>query len=300
MNTNTLKKQQNIATHFYLLLATFGWATMYIFIKYVAPEVDPLNISFARYLFASLFFIPFVFHKIKRLEKKDILPIVFFSLLNASVATMLNVWATTLSTASNAAIIINSNPLMIIMLAPFLIGEKNTLRIKIGGIIGFIGLYLTVFQGFKIQSLLQSEYVFGNLVALFSASIIAVSTIYLKKYLQKYGAITITFVTFVSSLILLLGVTICNNTIQHFPTDIRLLLPLIGFGTISTIIPFLAFNHGIQKIGASKASIYKLFIPVVTAILAWLLLSEKLTVPTLIGMTLIGIGIYLVNKKKVC
>lgn len=290
-------KNKNSIHRLVLILAIAGWSFIYIFVKQ-AKDVAPINIAFARYAIGLFLFLPFFIKKVKKIEKIDLPPLIIISTIVGAVVTMMMVWSTKLSLANNVSVIINSNPIFIILLAPILIKEKTNLKAKIGGILGFVGIYLAVFQGFHISSLMKSEYLLGNVIALVCALTVAFVTIYHKKYIDKYGALTTTFWTLACSFIFLLTLSLLTGDLLNFKINNSNIWPLLGIGSISTLFPFIGFFYGIKKLGASAAAMHKMLIPILTAIFAWLFLSEQITNYTLIGMCFTIIGIYLVNSKN--
>jgi len=61
---------------------------------------------------------------------------------------------------------------------------------------------------------------------------------------------------------------------------------------------FVAWNWAIKRLGAVVATNYVYFNPVVTAIFAWLVLDEQITIFYIIGTILILVGMFLVLKKR--
>lgn len=293
MTTNT---QKSYLPHLLLLFAMLCWSSLYISAKHITDTVHPINIAFGRYFFASLFFLPFVFRKLLKIEKKDFIVATLVVTLAGGIATIFNMWGVSLSTASNVSIIVNTNPLIVAAFAPLLIKEVVPNKAKIGMIIGFLGLYITIFQGFKFGTLFESQHILGNAITFVSALCIAFGTIFTKKYIKKYGSVTMVALTFFSSIILLTIVGIVSGNLQTFPTHGPELFHLVYIGVIGTIIPFFLFYNGIKHIGASNASSYKMLIPIFTAVLAVLILKESLTPYTLIGLVATLSGVYLVNS----
>lgn len=272
------------------------WGSMYIAAKQATGAVHPLNIAFGRYLFASLFFLPFVIKKIRKIERKDIYIATLVAMLPAGIATIFNMWGIKFSSASNVAIIINTNPLIVAAFAPLFIKEVLSKKAKLGMLVGFLGLYITIFQGFNVTGLFESQHILGNVIAFIAVLCIAFGTIFQKKYIKKYGSITMVALTFFTSLILLTLVATIGGTISQFPTQGTDLWAIVYIGTIATILPFLFFYNGIKHIGASKAASYKMMIPIFTAVLAVLFLQEQLTSYTLTGLIATLSGVYLVNS----
>ncbi len=103
-------------------------------------------------------------------------------------------------------------------------------------------------------------------------------------------------VTILSSVVLLLLISLLTGEIKEFPLHGQSLTNLILLGTLSTIIPFVAFFNGIKRIGVSRAASYKMLIPVMTAIFAIMILKESLTAYTITGFITTMSGVYLVNS----
>jgi drug/metabolite transporter (DMT)-like permease len=73
---------------------------------------------------------------------------------------------------------------------------------------------------------------------------------------------------------------------------------LLFLGCVASMLCFLAWNWVIRKLGAVIATNYVYFNPVVTALFAWLILSERITIFFVIGSVLILVGMYLISKKR--
>lgn len=75
----------------------------------------------------------------------------------------------------------------------------------------------------------------------------------------------------------------------------RSLVALAYLTVFATFGAFLCYNYGLTKVPASRASVFINGIPVVTALGAWLLLDEKLTMLQITGGLLVLFGVYLAN-----
>jgi drug/metabolite transporter (DMT)-like permease len=73
---------------------------------------------------------------------------------------------------------------------------------------------------------------------------------------------------------------------------------LLFLGCVASMLCFLAWNWVIRQLGAVVATNYVYLNPVVTALFAWLILSERITVFFVLGSVLILVGMYLISKKR--
>jgi drug/metabolite transporter (DMT)-like permease len=81
-------------------------------------------------------------------------------------------------------------------------------------------------------------------------------------------------------------------------------LPPSGWGAIAylgalgTVVAFLWFYQGVQKIGPARASIFLSFVPVFGVIIAALVLGEPILVSMIVGGAMVVGGVLLTNRPE--
>jgi drug/metabolite transporter (DMT)-like permease len=85
------------------------------------------------------------------------------------------------------------------------------------------------------------------------------------------------------------------NTIQA-----RSLIALACLALFATIGAFLSFNYALSKLSASRTAIFLNCVPVVTALGAWGLLGERLSLLQFVGGGLVLVSVYLTNFSGEC
>ena len=97
----------------------------------------------------------------------------------------------------------------------------------------------------------------------------------------------------------------CLSVLIHFgltrgAEGLNLPGPVIfnGFlmGVLATVLPIYALTAGIARIGASKAAMVSMIGPVLTSIMGYFLLGERLTPVQWLGMGLVMAGVWRVGK----
>lgn len=73
---------------------------------------------------------------------------------------------------------------------------------------------------------------------------------------------------------------------------------LIYVGLFASVAAYLSWNTGIGKLGASRGSIFLNLVPVFTALLAFVVLNERLAPAQIAGGALVLLGVTLVNTGK--
>src|SRR6478672_9649395 len=142
-----------MAPVWYVVIAVFLWSTGGLFIK--LTSLDAYQVTFFRSLLAAI--------TVLILTRKQGLRINFFGIICSLIyATLLFlfVWATKHTTAANAIFLQYTAPIYILILGPFVIGEKFHLRDLVTVIFCIAGMSL-----FFVGKLELSDYQ-GNLAAL--------------------------------------------------------------------------------------------------------------------------------------
>jgi drug/metabolite transporter (DMT)-like permease len=151
----------------YVLIAVLLWSTGGLFIK--LTTLDAYQVTFYRSLLAGL--------TVAILTRKQGLRIDAFGILTSIIyATLLFlfVWATKMTTAANAIFLQYTAPIYILVLAPFVIGEKFRLRDLVTVVFCIGGMSL-----FFVGKLEISDYQ-GNIAALFSGVFLGLYIMLLK------------------------------------------------------------------------------------------------------------------------
>ena len=73
---------------------------------------------------------------------------------------------------------------------------------------------------------------------------------------------------------------------------------LLYLGLGGTVIGFVWYYKGIQRIGATRASVFINFVPVSAILLGHFLLGETVGWPLALGALLVIAGVYLTNRPS--
>ena len=199
------------------------------------------------------------------------------------------------TSASKASLIVATIPIAVLVLSVIFLRERWN-----GVIIGGIGLSL-VGAAMLIGGDPQVEWswggpVLGDVLMLGAVGAMAVYTLLMKNLTTTRSAIDIT------------GLQICYGALFFALPALRdwprlhwtaisshSLLALAGLTLFATIGAFVCFNFALSKISAVRTAIFLNCVPVVTAIGAWLVLSEWLTWLQAAGGLLVLLSVYLTN-----
>jgi drug/metabolite transporter (DMT)-like permease len=137
----------------------------------------------------------------------------------------------------------------------------------------------------------------GILLALSAALIYAVYIMVGSVVMQKVSAIQSSTVIFASAGAVF-GMLIAIRG-PSWPTTQAGWLSVLAIALIATVIPVATFLAGLKRIGPTDASMLSTFEPVVTILLAALLLGESLQPATLLGGGLILAAVLLITYGEI-
>jgi drug/metabolite transporter (DMT)-like permease len=191
---------------------------------------------------------------------------------------------------ANALILVNTAPILVLLLAPILLKESVTAAAVVSVAVTFTGAGCIL--GFD-KLALRSEHLLGDLYALGSALSYAFYVILARKLRAHYSSPVIMCWFFgLGAVFLWIGGSVTADPLFLSPSA-RSWLFLVLLGLLPTGVGHFSYNLSLKYISASKASTIVLLEPVSGTLLAWIFLRESPPLVTWIGIiiTLGGICI---------
>lgn len=196
--------------------------------------------------------------------------------------------------AGITSLIVGMQPLLTAVLAGWLLHEAVTRKQWLGIVLGLIGVVLVISGRSDMTSLTKIDpmQLIPVVFALFS---ITLGTLYQKKFCPQFDLRTGSVVQFIPSLIItaLMVPVLGSWQIEwtgEFVFALGWLVFVLSLGAISLL------SLLIRQSGAVSVSSLFYLTPAVTALMAWALFNEKLSLIQFIGMVLAISGVWLARK----
>ena len=195
---------------------------------------------------------------------------------------------------SFAVILLYTAPAFVVVLS-YLFLKESMDSMKIISVIGtLIGCILIA--GINIKETPSMNLV-GILTGLGAGFGYALYTIFGKFALLKYRPFTVTFYTFfVASITLLVFTDLFEKGNILFSKEV--ILYGVGLGLFPTVLAYLFYTKGLEKMESSKASIIATVEPVAATLLSVFLFKEDFGVLQFIGTAIILLSVILINLPK--
>ncbi|MFA5843084.1 MAG: DMT family transporter [Candidatus Gracilibacteria bacterium] len=285
-----------------LLLSVFLWGINFSITKIGLFEVEPITLAFLRFFVASVLLVSAVFivrrgKELKKAFVQDALFFMWLGFLGVALLFILENFALKYTTTSEASILMSCEVLLIAVLAYFFLGEKMS-GYKMGGVaLGFLGIFLVMFNQKDFLSLIHSQSFFGNILAFFSSLMWGIYTIMSKKRVQKYDPlVVVTMASIFGMLFLFLAMILFEGLPVITEFSIKAWFVIAWLGVIVSGVCYYLWNYALKYLDASKAGIYMFLMPVIATVFGLLIFDEKLTLQMVLGAGLVFGGIYLTEK----
>jgi len=275
-------------------IVTFLWSSSYVLVKIGLNQLSPLPLVTLRYITASVIVVPLAIMRgetgILR-EPKNFLKLVFLGISGYTIAQGLQCLGLFYLPAVSVTFILNFTPVVVLVLGVMFLREYPT-PLQLGGMgLVLLGAYLF------FNAPLSTDSLSGILITLLSglgwATYLVSSRLMFRQVKMNPLGLTAFSMGFGTLFLAAAAYSI------EVPSSVSLQgwTIILWLGVVNTAIAFFLWNHALVKLEAFEISILQNTMLVQIALLSWLFLGERLTVLKLISMTLVFIGVLIVQIK---
>ncbi|HPN38322.1 MAG TPA: DMT family transporter, partial [Melioribacteraceae bacterium] len=153
MMNNMVFKGNKYSGEYALLLVTIFWGATFVIVKSALKDTSPMLFIGFRFLLATVLFLPFIFFKIKHINKKIIIPGIILGLL-LFLSFSLQTIGLQYTSATKSGFL-TGTLVVLIPFFQFIIKKKSPSKgALIGTILVFIGIFILSGSGKPIDELL--------------------------------------------------------------------------------------------------------------------------------------------------
>lgn len=282
--------------YFLLLLTSFLWAGNFVAGKFLVGHASSLVLTEIRWLIAIVCLLPFVWIKEKSIgvPKKAILPLVLMGLTGVVLFNTFMFLALRHTTADNVGLLSTLNPISIAIASFIFFRDKLTLK-QIGAMtISLTGILIVLSHG-SLAKIFNLHFNVGDLYMIVAVAIWGLYSVFSKKSMEYVSPYKSTLWSGIFGVAFMLPFTYSTFEISSPGMPFWLATIYSGFG--ATVLAMVFWNIGIQKVGATVSGMFLNFNPIFTALLAYFLLDEVMTVTQWAGSFIVIAGVYLFTRK---
>lgn len=291
-----MERRTEIAGYMLVAISAITFSAKGIIAKLIyADGVDPVTLLAIRFSLAlPLFWLTLYFYPSEKTGKKDLLILAVSGLLGLYGAALADFYGLTYIDASLERIILYSYPAMVVIWAALFFKERLTPKKTASIIMTYAGLMLAlkVFEG-RMSADIRT----GALLVLSSALIYSFSYIITEALSKRVSGVKISTYTMTAATFAFLG----TWRFETMPEGTGTWGYLVLMAVLCTYVPVLTIALGIKRIGAGRSAVVSFIGPVSTAVLAYIILGEKLGGVQILGMCVVLAGVFILSadgKRK--
>lgn len=266
-------------------------------------ELPPFTIAFFRLVIAFIVMLPFGLrsawkYRDKFLEYKK--PFMIMTLTGITFFNTFIYGALQFTTSTNVSVLETVIPVATVILSAILLKERMRNVQLIGVLVSLIGAVWVVLDG-RIFSIANMNWNIGDGIMIGAIGSWAVYSILVKKYMPLFPQFGALLMMTGVSVIVLLPIVVVEWIIGGIPTSLTVSSNIAGLaylGIFPSFIALVCYNRAVGMLGASQASVFLNFLPIVTMIGAYLWLNETITLMKIAGALAVIVGVMLTTTIR--
>ena len=277
------------------LSTSLGGVTV-VLTRYVIAETDALTLSFVRYGIAALFLavILLATTRIPRINRRDLLVISVLGIFMFTGFPFFMARALEDTTAARGALLFASMPLITIVIGALFRVEPLT-PIKAAAVaVALVGTATAL--GERVGPA-APDALRGDVFMFIAVLIAAIYNIGARRYLIRYGALTVTVWTMLLGSAVLMGLAFTIGGAAHGALDFSFQgwIIVLALAIPGAALMTFTYSKALQMITPMSAAITVGLNPITAILLGAVVLAEPVTLRVLAGFVLIVAGILLAN-----
>ncbi len=278
-----------------IVIAVISISFASIFIKW--SDAPALAIAAYRLGFATLILLvptlAFRRHEFRGITRREY---IILALVGVALAFHFGFWISSLkyTSVANSVILVSTHPILIALVSHYYLGERISKVAGAGVGIALVGMVIIGSSDFAVSQ----ESLYGDFLALLGMFALATYLLSGRRIRQKMPVLPyVTVVYAVATVCLFLGCFIFSVPLYPYPGEEWILF--LALAIIPMILGHTVYNWTLRYVTALVVSMSILGEPILSAILAYFLLSEEPTGWVILGGVLVLVGIYLVASRSV-
>ena len=246
---------------------------------------------------AALLILPFAVRTWKKLSIKHYAILIIGSVIAISLGNVALLLGIERTPSVNAPLIGLLQPLLLMVLSIQVLKEQFSTKTLIGICVALLGAAIVIGKPWDLHGS-ASSLALGNMFLLLAVLCDVVGVLVSKKALKKADPYQVVFIQLFFGI-----VPVALFAIKYIPSLSANTIGGTGFkamlyNIVAVALANVLFMYALQRKKAQDAGIFTYLHPIVTAIAAWFILSEKPDEKLVLGALLIISGIYLSEARR--
>jgi drug/metabolite transporter (DMT)-like permease len=282
-----------------LTLAALFWAGSFVVGRALRDNVDPVALTFFRWLISLLVFAPFVWREIAshaRVVLREWRLIVGLGATGIALFHPLVYVALQHTSATNALLTFSLSPVVILLGASLANRKRPTAWESTGVLVSMVGVAILITRG-DLRVVRSTGFNVGDLWMLAAVAVWACYSLLLRRRPADLPQMATLVSSVAVALPMLLPFMLFAASGNPFHLSVPALLGTFYIAIFGSVIGFLFWSRGVSDLGPTRAGQFVHLMPVFGAALSFVLLGEPLSFPQILGAGFVLFGIVLIETK---
>lgn len=298
-----MKQQSTFITIVLLLISVFCWGSVFPVSKVVLEHMSQNSLVVWRFSIAAFCLVLYLLFKAERWPKLTMAQYTWaiaISLVGVGGFNLLLFTGVKHTTATNGALVMALSPLVTLLMVCAISRKWISRAQAFSLIIGLAGVLLVITKG-SWQALLQFEFNQGDITIITAMLLWSAYTTASQKMSHWLPVLPFTLISMLSGDAFILAANSLQGDIHPITELLNLslneLLAMLYIGVFGTVVGYLFFLNGVQKLGSASAALFFNLIPVFAALTA-VMMGQEVTAIQLTGMLIVMLGLMLPQLLK--
>jgi drug/metabolite transporter (DMT)-like permease len=294
-----LKSASAVLIYTALIAVVIFWGLSFVATKIALETLPTFTLVFIRFSLATFFFFLLMLNQgLPRFSGRDHARIFLMSLFEPGLYFIFETIGLQYTSAPKASLIIATIPVAVLIFAFLFIGERPAITSVLGIGLSLIGIGILIVGDPQFSWALGGS-LLGDLLILGAVITAALYMVCARQLGKDHSALEITALQMMYGALLYAPAFFLEMpSVDWSGISGRSLIALAYLTIFATCAAFLFYNYALSKLPAGKASVFINGIPVVTAIGAWVLLGESLTLLQIGGGIIVLTAVGLTNLSR--
>lgn len=266
------------------------WAYSWVVMKQALAYAGPLDFAALRFLLGAGVLFAALLLSGKSLRPPPLLPTTLIGLCQTTAFQALEQSALISGGAGRVALLAYTMPFWAVLLAWLVLGDKPTARHWLGLTLAAAGLLCIIEPWRAMGSMLSTT------LAIAGGAAWAGGTVLSKRMFQRHAPDVLNLTAWQMLIgALVLGAVALAVPQRTIAWNWGLIAALAYTAVLASSLAWWLWSIVLQRLSTTVASVSSLGVPIVSVLLAWLILSEQPSLPELFGIVLVLLGLFAIS-----
>jgi drug/metabolite transporter (DMT)-like permease len=275
------------------------WGTTYLAIRIALDTVPPFLLTGTRFVIAGFIMLAVAKARGEVIphDTRTLANLALIGFLMVGVGNLAVVWAEQWVPSGLAALLVATAPFWMAIIESFRTGgERVNLRSGIGMTLGFAGVALLVMPGGK-GGVWSLPFLLGALAIQVGGICWQLGSAHGKYNLRHVPLMASAALQMLSGGAIVTVIGLAMGETSRFSLNGRTLAAMVYLTLFGSVLAYSAYVYALAHLRTTHTALYAYVNPVVAVFLGWLILSEPLTVTSVVAMVVILAGVALVQSS---